>query len=663
MTQSWLARLLRQKKDNAHKKRYETFRYDTLIDNGSFRVVILLPGNYQDGLQCDFKTYQVSSPPEYEALSYVWGTQSRALPLLSDGKQIFITGTLDLALRRLRNPHSNRVLWIDQLCINQDDLDERSQQVQLMRYIYSNARRVLVWLGSDDNMQAKRAKELIGKINKVWYVQMGSSRFPKNEDLELQGLPLREALAWKALEQMFENPYFERIWVVQECRVASNLLILWGTEQISWTKLQHTMRWSQKNCAYFRDTVGLGSPALSRIPEALTAVNCTEEHWLNLLLVTRSHKASDPRDKIYALLGLFGRNGLSLKPDYHKSAPEVFSDFVRKMMPRLSTLEILSSADLTSLTELPLWAPRWAWNEHAGASLQEYTFKASGAMKLRYNDSSFWRVLDLEGLLLDCVNSTTRPLREASDATKQGNIQDAWELALLTTSLGPSPYQELICPIVPLVWTLTAGQTVGSHFPTSEPADATHLLDFAAYLVNDLLLHMKDVATEPRCMRVVLNIAIEAQNAYLQLEKNLNSSMQAKALSEELKVWFQNFMRVVHSQNDPDCIASSAWHLFERIGVDGIKSARFQTTLIRTGNNRKFFITDQGYMGIGAYLMEPGDKVCVLFGGATPYIVRPTSVPGEYLFLGECYVHGLMDGEAIKLWEEGKVKSQRFQLR
>ena len=292
MTQSWLARLLRQKKDNAHKKRYETFRYETLTENGSFRVVILLPGKYQDGLQCDFKTYQVSSPPEYEALSYVWGTQSRAIPLLSDGKQIFITGTLDLALRRLRNPHSSRVLWIDQLCINQDDLDERSQQVQLMRDIYSNARRVLVWLGSDDNMQAKRGKELIGKINKVWYVQMGSGCFPKNEDLELQGLPLREALAWKALEQMHENPYFERIWVVQECRVASNLLILWGTEEISWTEFQHIMRWSQDNCAFLRDTVELGSPALSMSPEALTTVTWTKEDWLYLLIITRSHKAS-----------------------------------------------------------------------------------------------------------------------------------------------------------------------------------------------------------------------------------------------------------------------------------------------------------------------------------------------------------------------------------
>jgi hypothetical protein len=599
MTRSWLARLLRQKKDNVHKKRYETFRYDTLIDNGSFRVVILLPGKYQDGLQCDFQTYQVSSPPEYEALSYVWGTQSRALPLLSDGKHIFITGTLDIALRRLRHPQSNRVLWIDQLCINQDDLDERSQQVQLMRHIYSNARRVLVWLGSDDGLQAKRAKELIGDINKVWYVLMGSSRFPKNEDLELQGLPLREALGWKDLEQMLENPYFERIWVVQECRVASNLLILWGTEQISWTEFSHTMHWSQENCAFLRDTVGLGSPRLSMNPQALTVVTWNEESGFNLLVATRFHKASDPRDKIYALLGLLGRDGPSLKPNYRKSAPEVFSDFVRHMMPRFPTLEILSFADLTSLRELPLWAPRWAWNEHAAGALREFTFKASGAMKPRYKESSLWELLDLEGLLLDRVNTTTQQLGEGSAATNQDNVQDAWKLALSASSLGTSPYQELICPIVPLVWTLTAGQTTRSGYPTGEAADTAHLLDFAAYLVNDLFLRMRNVATDPRCMRVVLNIAIEAQNAYLQLETKSKSGMQAKALSEESKVWFQNFMRVVHSQNDPDSIANSAWHLFERIGIDPNKATRFQTTLLRTGYNRKFFITDQGYMGIG----------------------------------------------------------------
>jgi hypothetical protein len=68
----------------------------------------------------------------------------------------------------------------------------------------------------------------------------------------------------------------------------------------------------------------------------------------------------------------------------------------------------------------------------------------------------------------------------------------------------------------------------------------------------------------------------------------------------------------------------------------------------------KIFLTETGYLGFGPRCLRLGDVVCVLFGGGTPYVRRPTSVPDEYLFLGPAYVHGLMDGEAIDAWEKGK---------
>ena len=73
---------------------------------------------------------------------------------------------------------------------------------------------------------------------------------------------------------------------------------------------------------------------------------------------------------------------------------------------------------------------------------------------------------------------------------------------------------------------------------------------------------------------------------------------------------------------------------------------------------RKILVSKQGYVGLSAPSVQPGDQICVLFGGSTPYIVRPTSISGEYHFLGECYVHGLMNGEEIQLWEEGILSSQ-----
>lgn len=455
----------------------------------------------QDEIRCHFEAHQASSPPEYEALSYVWGDPARTLPLISEGKQILITTTLDIALRQLRLPQTVRVLWVDQLCINQDDLDERSQQVQLMKFIYSKARRVLVWLGRDDEMRATDAKELIENIENVWCDDIGSSRFPRNEDLEKRGLPPQEASCWSDLQRMLDNPYFQRIWVVQECRVASDLLLLWGTEEISWREFFHTISWAFKNCAFVSDNTVL-SPKHGRRRLNLDAQilisgtnlghnpdNPDDPDWLWLLMSTGSHKASDCRDKLFVLLGLFGESGPSIKPDYRKSSSEVFSELVSHMIPRMQTLQLLSFADLTSLDRFPLWAPRWVSRESV-KPLQDYDFKASGTMTPIFRDTSSWEILVLEGLLLDHVDLTTLPLMEdILDNSFSSRIKDAWDLVNSRKPQVERAYPESRWLIVAFIWTLTAGHTVLLGYPVGKPADASHLLDFAAYQVNYLLLY------------------------------------------------------------------------------------------------------------------------------------------------------------------------------
>lgn len=209
-----------------HIQPYEPFEYNTLTDDDQFRTIILEPGQYQDPIRCQLQVHQITSPPDYEALSYVWGDPVRSSPLILNGKKLQITKTLDLALRQLRLPQTARVLWIDQLCIAQDDVDERSQQVQLMKLVYSKAKRVLVWLGPENEMLTSSAKILMEKIERVWDDDIGSIFFPNNDQLSERGLPHREASCWSALQRMLYNPYFLRIWVVQECKVASELLLL-----------------------------------------------------------------------------------------------------------------------------------------------------------------------------------------------------------------------------------------------------------------------------------------------------------------------------------------------------------------------------------------------------------------------------------------------------
>jgi len=131
----------------------------------------------------------------YEALSYVWGAKEKDQPILVDGKTLSIRENLHLALSRLRNRHLDRVLWIDAICINQEDLDERASQIRYMAIIYGKAKCVNVWLG-DSTGGADLALEQID-------LAADSSRAV---------IPMYAKLR-DGLDELFNKEWFLRIWV------------------------------------------------------------------------------------------------------------------------------------------------------------------------------------------------------------------------------------------------------------------------------------------------------------------------------------------------------------------------------------------------------------------------------------------------------------------
>ena len=108
----------------------------------------LAPGVITDPLHCSVTTINLEDTPPFEALSYVWGERTALSPILCDGRPLSITLNLELALRQLRYPTRPRILWVDAICIDQDNIEERSRQVQYMRLVYKHATRVVVWLGA-----------------------------------------------------------------------------------------------------------------------------------------------------------------------------------------------------------------------------------------------------------------------------------------------------------------------------------------------------------------------------------------------------------------------------------------------------------------------------------------------------------------------------------
>ena len=122
-----------------------------------FRLLNLLPGKPSDPVKCELEVWccDKNQCRQYEALSYVWGDTPGPSTIVLRDQHMHVTSNLESALRHLRFEDHHRILWIDALCINQDDLRERNHQVRQMRSIYQFATRVVVWLGPADSIDKK----------------------------------------------------------------------------------------------------------------------------------------------------------------------------------------------------------------------------------------------------------------------------------------------------------------------------------------------------------------------------------------------------------------------------------------------------------------------------------------------------------------------------
>lgn len=127
----------------------EGFFYRPLQNTNAFRLLILHQGSQGQPIHCSLEHDSALNPALYEALSYVWGDVSVREPIVLENGILFLTSNLFSTLEHVRYPHRDRVLWADAICIDQDSYSERSQQVLLMAKIYSNAYRVLLWLGRE----------------------------------------------------------------------------------------------------------------------------------------------------------------------------------------------------------------------------------------------------------------------------------------------------------------------------------------------------------------------------------------------------------------------------------------------------------------------------------------------------------------------------------
>ncbi len=155
--------------------------------------------------------YRNTSP--YRCVSYVWGTTRSDHSIFVNNVRFIVTANLYALLRQLRQScDSWRVYWVDQICINQGDAGERSQQVQRMRDIYSCAESVKIWLGEPQDDSDKVMEFVPQLLHSLKGLEAGQTK--SIFEFKALGIPDISDLAWKRLALFLERPWFKRFWTV-----------------------------------------------------------------------------------------------------------------------------------------------------------------------------------------------------------------------------------------------------------------------------------------------------------------------------------------------------------------------------------------------------------------------------------------------------------------
>lgn len=332
----------------------------TIIPTAQIRILQIEPGPPDAPLRCSFHVTTLSDLSyTYEALSYAWGNNNNngdAHETISFGhNEVGVTPSLAGALRRLRQPLHPRHVWADALCINQADDVEKSQQVSMMGRIYHQCQQGAIWLGPLGDVAPADAQAALDTVS--WIA--GDTELPCWMDDE----PKRQT-ASAALKILMNVPWWSRIWTVQEALLPPKATVYWGPCQLAWDVLDRASESFFNGTApgihaEFRD-----NGSLLHLQSALRGLRFSrEEEPFRLLWRWRHRKATDPRDKVYGLIGF--RHDISLPSvktcDYTVDVRTLYQRVTADLIDMSTDLQPLTGrgGEESNIPGLASWAIDW----------------------------------------------------------------------------------------------------------------------------------------------------------------------------------------------------------------------------------------------------------------------------------------------------------------
>lgn len=334
------------------------------------RLLTLTPSKYDDDdISCRLSVVELrSSPtPEYEALSYLWGDPSPKFTITVNGHPFAIGHNLYIALCYLRHRRTPRTLWIDALCINQKDSTEKDCQIRQMGAVYLNASEVLVWFGESDTDIDKAMDMLSDMEGKVDVSKLDWYYDNSEPQLDWYAATIYDKRVHPGLNKLFNRPWFSRIWVVQEVSLSQrapiihcgkryiSFKLLWdlkhhlGLPSVYGDSVQKALGLNMETCSEMRNFGARWNKSASLLS------NADEKLLQHFLQFTSSRECTEPRDRVFGLLGLLSPEFvLAHFPDYNEPVAKIYKRTMKLLLAH-GGIRWLQYAKNAKMFDLPSW--------------------------------------------------------------------------------------------------------------------------------------------------------------------------------------------------------------------------------------------------------------------------------------------------------------------
>lgn len=624
-------------------------------------------GVEQDIWELTAYSFEASKSLDYAALSYVWGTAAATAEININGNNWLITENLAVALRSLPNVikqkeelSSIKFLWVDAICIDQTDQNEKTHQVQLMYDIYSAARLTIAWLGDDhckegaslDNIKilASYLEPIQNQAHTMPWHRPQRTRFHTfnrmREHLN------RDSVTRLAVSQVLQSALWQRVWILQETVAPKDLFYAYGNGLVHWRDMFTFLHiWAEFELddtdvdpsRVERVTLAAQSP-LKMLWERQRRAEVTRQQrtFIDLLQVVRHRlHASDSRDLVYSILHLVDKN--ELIPEYNNISyrqvvVECMREFIRTA-PRSGLLAtsspfsiILGEAQRKDVDQLdiPSWAPDWRYA--ALPSINQRRFGRDPGMDIwgeaKWNcfharvkagatpgEQIVGDAMVLDGHILGTLDSVTSRL--LPDTALNDWFNEFNTLLKNRPNTGIQPVKEegevrhaIMC---------YSAIACSDHFADSLFSD-DHLDPSRISFAGDTF----DVGSYAQHHRAEYDGQLRRVHPRIQKGYRIRGPACRTLLAYKRLRGFRN-MRM--------------------LGFDHVRLGELAGRYCNLLNHsvwRRAYVTADGWAGIGPGNAQAGDLICAVTS-PIPILLRPLG-QNQYRYLGEVYIYGLMHG-------------------